>query len=58
MAKVADGEVDAQTHLSSHNDEGNVPSQRCDNKEKCTTSLQKMLDIATMVSRKEHQLTI
>lgn len=41
VAKVADREVDAQTHLSSHDDEGNVPTQRSDNKQKSTTSLQK-----------------
>lgn len=41
VAKITDREVNAQTHLSSHDDEGNVPTQRSDNEQKSTTSLQK-----------------
>lgn len=40
VAKVADREVDAQTHLGSHNDKGDVPSQCRDDEQKCATSLQ------------------
>jgi hypothetical protein len=40
VAKVTDREVDAQTHLSGHDDKCDVPAQHCNDKKDCATSLE------------------
>jgi len=49
VAKVADGEVDAQTHLSSHNDESDIPAQHCNDEKESTTSLYTIVSTVTII---------